>query len=284
MMPLVVSVALGLVLCYFVCGIPFGLVIARTHGVDVRQVGSRNIGTTNVARSVGAGAAAGTLLGDALKGYVCIMLARLCIAQSTALGGDFALTQPQAAYGWIASLFFFSCVCGHVFSPYLHCHGGKGIAVGLGAGLGLSWALGLLILAVFIVVAVPSRYVSAGSVAAAISLPLWAMVLGFAPATLPAIAATAAVVLWSHRSNISNLMQGKERKFSIHRAGDPVERASDSPSEPTEQQDDADEMNRAANSASSGAANSASGGAANSGVNSASNRTANRVAKERDVS
>ena len=118
---------------FALCGIPFGLLVARAQGIDVRKVGSGNIGMTNVARSVGAGAAALTFALDVLKGTVCVLLARALLAYAC-LGGDWAQTAPQGAYGWSAALVWATCVCGHVFSPYLGFRGGKGISVGLGAG------------------------------------------------------------------------------------------------------------------------------------------------------
>ncbi len=125
--------------CFLICGIPSGLIIARASSehVDVRKVGSGNIGMTNVARSAGASAAALTLLCDAGKGAVAILLARLVIAQ-VAFGGDWSQTLAQAQGGLASATLYASCVLGHIFSPYLHFKGGKGISVGLGAGLGSS--------------------------------------------------------------------------------------------------------------------------------------------------
>lgn len=219
MSPFVLALLAGLAICYFVCGIPFGLVIAKSKGVDVRTVGSHNIGTTNVAREVGAGAAGLTLLGDACKGWACMLLCRWILAQ-VALGGDFAMTRPQTSFGWATSLLFLACICGHVFSPYLRFHGGKGIAVGFGAGLGLYWPLSLGLLVVFVAVVVPTRYVSAGSLAADISVVVWGLVFGFTPAAMPALVAVTCIVAWAHRSNIAKLLHGQERKFSFHHAGE----------------------------------------------------------------
>ena len=129
--------ALLTLLSYLVCGIPFGLVIARAMGhVDVRTTGSGNIGTTNVARSVGKGAAALTLLLDLGKGLVCMLVSRLVLAVAF-FGGDFASLDHTTAFGAALSVVFLGCICGHVFSPYLRFHGGKGIAVAFGAALGL---------------------------------------------------------------------------------------------------------------------------------------------------
>ena len=203
--------------CSFaICGIPFGMIVARAYGVDIRKEGSGNIGMTNVARSVGGKAAAITFALDVLKGTICVLVARLLLAQ-LCLGGDWSLTTPQSDYGWCAALVWAACVCGHVFSPYLGFHGGKGISVGLGAGLGLCWPVALLALAVFLLVAVPSKYVSLGSICAAIALPTWAFVLGFQTNALIPTIVVCIVVIWSHHENIGRLMSGTERKFALHK-------------------------------------------------------------------
>lgn len=202
---------------YLVCGIPFGLLVARAMGhVDVRTTGSGNIGTTNVARSVGKGAAAATLLLDLGKGLVWMLIARLVLALAV-FGGDFASLDHTTVFGTSLSVVFLACICGHVFSPYLHFHGGKGIAVGFGAALGLYWPVGMGALAVFLVLALPSRYVSLGSIAAAASLPVWCLVFGFPLVSVVPVTIAAAIVVWSHRENVRRLVHGEERRFSFHK-------------------------------------------------------------------
>ena len=218
MSPLALWTAVFTVGAYLVCGIPFGLIIAIAMGhVDVRQVGSGNIGTTNVARSVGKGAAAATLLCDVGKGALWMLVSRYAIA-ALALGGDVSALDQTTLFGTAMSVVFLGCICGHIFSPYLHFHGGKGIAVGFGAALGLCWPIGLGILLVFILLAVPSRYVSLGSVFAAASLPVWCVVLGFPTVSVIPVAIAAVIVVWSHRENIGRLVRGEERRFSFHKS------------------------------------------------------------------
>ena len=199
---------------FVICGLPFGVFVARAYGVDIRKVGSGNIGMTNVARSVGGKAAAITFALDVLKGTVCVLISRFLLA-TFCFGGDWAQTMPQTEFGWCASLVWMACVCGHVFSPYLGFHGGKGISVGLGAGLGLCWYVALLAFAVFLLVAIPSRYVSLGSICAAIALPVWAYVFNFTTQALIPTIAVAVMVIWSHRENIKRLRTGTENKFSL---------------------------------------------------------------------
>ncbi len=205
---------------YLVCGIPFGLIIAKREGhIDVRQVGSGNIGTTNVARSVGKKAAALTLLCDLGKGLIWMVVARLALA-AILFGGDVQSLSHTTAFGTIMSCVYMGCILGHVFSPFLGFHGGKGIAVGFGAALGLWWPVALGLLVVFALFAVPSRYVSLGSVCAAASLPVWCLIWGFPLVSVAPILVVSLVVIWAHRANIRKLAAGEERKFAFHKDGD----------------------------------------------------------------
>ena len=213
------------VVCFLICGIPSGLIIARASSehVDVRKVGSGNIGMTNVARSAGGGAAALTLLCDAGKGAIAMLLARLVIA-NVVFGGDWTQTFAQAAGGWATAALYASCVLGHIFSPYLGFKGGKGISVGLGAGLGFCWPVALSMLAVFIVLAIPTGFVSLGSIFAAISLIPFALLYGVRGWALAPLALISLTVVWAHRENVRKLMRGQERRFSLHKKGDKLER------------------------------------------------------------
>ena len=223
MSDLVTWTAIFTVGAYLVCGIPFGLIVAMAMGhVDVRTVGSGNIGTTNVARSVGKGAAGLTLLLDAAKGLVWMLVARWAIA-ALALSGDVASLDHTTANAVALTCVFLGCILGHVFSPYLRFHGGKGIAVGFGAALGLYWPIGVGLLALFLVLVIPTRYVSLGSVAAAASLPVWCAVFGFPVVAIAPVALAAVVVIWSHRENVGRLVRGEERRFSFHKKGEKVE-------------------------------------------------------------
>ena len=118
-----------------------------------------------------------------------------------------------------ASSFLF-CILGHVFTPYLRFHGGKGIAVGFGAALGLYWPIGVGLLALFLLLVIPTRYVSLGSVAAAASLPVWCAVFGFPAISIVPVAIAAVVVVWSHRENVQRLVHGDERRFAFHKNDD----------------------------------------------------------------
>lgn len=212
------AAALPTVLCcglaYLLCGIPFGLLIARLRGVDVRKVGSGNIGATNVARSVGAAASGLTLILDTGKGFASLELARHLIPWMAER--EFKVFALDQTAGIAITIVYVACICGHIFSPYLGLKGGKGIAVGFGAALSLDWHIALGLLAVFILVAVPTRYVSLASCSAALSLPLFALAFGSAPVPVIPLALVTVLVIWAHRSNIKKLLNHEEKRFSFH--------------------------------------------------------------------
>lgn len=203
-----------LLITYLICGIPFGKLVAQAQGVNIQQVGSGNIGTTNVAREVGKGAAAATLAFDAGKGILVTALATWLFPIFVTDGASVASTEPHA---WLIGLVMIAAIWGHVFSPFLGFHGGKGIAVGVGTLLGFAWPLGLIELGIFLVLALITRRVSVGSVVVAAVLPVIAGVWGGWNWPLVITLAIAGwTVVWAHRSNISKLMHGEEPPFSFH--------------------------------------------------------------------
>ncbi|MBR3317608.1 MAG: glycerol-3-phosphate 1-O-acyltransferase PlsY [Atopobiaceae bacterium] len=211
----IIATVIGVIITYLICGIPFGMIFAaKLSGIDVRKAGSGNIGMTNVARTAGGKAAALTFACDVAKGALCVLLGKFLISQIF-LGGDWSAVARNAEYGWVGSWLFCAAVLGHIFSPYLHFKGGKGIAVGLGASLGMWWPMGLGLFAIFLLFAIPTGYVSLGSVITTCSLPIQGVFWGMSlPALIPVVI-VAIVVVWSHRENIKRLMHGEERRFSI---------------------------------------------------------------------
>lgn len=201
----------GLMLAsYLICGIPFGLILSRALGhKDLRSAGSGNIGTTNALRVAGPRIAAATLTFDVLKGTLCVAAARLLAARSGQGDGD----------GLLVALVALAALYGHIFSPYLGFHGGKGIATGVGVLLGFSWPLALAHLAIFIAVVALTRYVSLGSVVTVAFLPLTVCLL--APPTGTAAHLVwillSATVIWAHRGNIARLRAGTESKLSFNK-------------------------------------------------------------------
>jgi len=190
--PLVVA---ALVLGYVLGSIPFGLILTRFAGLgDIRSIGSGNIGATNVLRTGNKKLAAATLIGDALKGTVAVLLA-----------GN--LWGPEAAI--LAGLGAF---LGHIFSVWLHFKGGKGVATYLGVLIGLAWPIAVLFAAVWLAVAYVSRYSSLAALVAGIVVPIVLLAVGDTQKGL-LFALLAAILIVKHRGNIGRLLGGTESRI-----------------------------------------------------------------------
>lgn len=192
------NLALAVVAAYLVGSLPIGFLVARAFGFgDIRRHGSGNIGATNVLRTLGRGAAVLTLAGDIVKGYAAVWLG----ARLTA-GGDA-----------VAAACAVAAVAGNCWSVFLRFRGGKGVATGLGALLRLvPWAVAPAAL-VWVAITASFRYVSLGSVLAALCVPLGAVLLGYPRASVAAAAVVALVVIVRHRANISRLLAGNEPRL-----------------------------------------------------------------------
>jgi glycerol-3-phosphate acyltransferase PlsY len=191
---------LVLVASYFLGAIPFGLVIGKMAGKDVRTEGSKNIGATNVSRILGKKLGFLTLICDCLKGYLPMLAASVLLQES----GNRELFVPLC--GVLA-------VVGHMFPVYLGFKGGKGVATGLGVFLFLSpWAI-LISLGVFVGSVALSGFVSVGSLLASALMPLWLWILGKSSITVLTAGAVACLIWLKHHENISRLLQGKEKSW-----------------------------------------------------------------------
>jgi acyl phosphate:glycerol-3-phosphate acyltransferase len=196
--------ALAIAASYLLGAIPFGLIVARLHGIDIRAVGSGNIGATNVFRAVGRAWGIFTLLCDALKGLVPVMLlARLA-------GPDAPAWLPLAC-GCMA-------IAGHNWPIYIGFKGGKGVATAAGALIGIAPApLGIGLLS-FAACFAFSRYVSLGSVAAAVAIPVsaWLLVAPDDPRLTPTVLTILGVlIVVKHRTNIKRLIAGTEHRIAF---------------------------------------------------------------------
>jgi len=184
------------VLSYIVGSLPFGLWLARSRGVDITKVGSGNIGATNVSRALGIKAALVVFALDILKGFLPAYLARTWY-DSHLLGVSIGLV----------------AVLGHSFSPFLRFKGGKGISTGLGAMLGGDPIRATVALVAFLIVMVPTRYVSLSSIVAGFAVATSAMVMNVEPGLQILYLALALFIVYRHRSNIERLRGGTEPKF-----------------------------------------------------------------------
>jgi acyl phosphate:glycerol-3-phosphate acyltransferase len=204
-------VTLGVVLAgsYLLGSIPFGYLIGRIAGVDVRETGSGNVGATNVVRVLGKRYGYPVFVLDFLKGFGAVKISMLL-----ATGPSPDWNSPEM-FGIIAAV---SSVVGHSYPPWLKFQGGKGVATSAGALFALTAVGGLIGLAIWIVIFLLTRYVSVASVTAALVLPIVIFVISRRNEGVKGIfyfsVCAAAVVVWRHRSNLFRLMRGTEPRFS----------------------------------------------------------------------
>jgi glycerol-3-phosphate acyltransferase PlsY len=205
------------VLGYLLGSIPFGLLLTRAAGLgDIRSVGSGNIGATNVLRTGNTWLAAATLILDALKGTAAAVLAPLLFIAWLNVGPASIAEQPierlmsigvqMAAAGGLGAFI------GHIFPVWLGFRGGKGVATYIGVLLGLFWKAAVVFCAVWLAVALVTRYSSLSALVASVVTPLVVWWLGaqqlailLAPLTL--------LLIYKHRANLQRLMEGKEPKI-----------------------------------------------------------------------
>ena len=191
----------AVVAAYLIGSLSFAVIVSKFYGLDdPRSYGSGNPGATNVLRSGRKKAAALTLLGDALKGLVAVLLARW-------LQSHFVLADEVVAAVAVAVL------AGHMWPLFFGFKGGKGVATALGVLLALSWPVALICAAVWLMMAFGLKISSLAALTATVISPLAAMFLVQQPSWQAAIAVIAALVLLRHRSNIQNLLSGKESKI-----------------------------------------------------------------------
>jgi len=213
-------------IAYLLGSIPFGYLIVRvTEGADVRETGSGGTGATNVSRRAGKGAGIVTLFLDALKGAAAVVIAKLILGeQGLMASGQLALGRTglteQDVYWWIAAAAI-AVILGHIFPVWLRFRGGKGVATAVGVFLLLTPIAVAMAVLVFVVVVTLTRYVSLGSILAAVAIPLFvffqhALILPVEPlAPIMSAAVTgAALIVLAHRENIGRLVRGNESKFS----------------------------------------------------------------------
>jgi glycerol-3-phosphate acyltransferase PlsY len=231
-------------LAFLLGSIPFGLLIARLKGIDIRAHGSGNIGATNVLRVVGKKYGITCLILDALKGYLPVLLALNLVridgttpAPHLGFLDSLAVTLPAAAALKAQLVHVLTALCailGHNYSPWVGFKGGKGIATSAGVVLGLMPLVVLFLLGVWILLFLTTRYVSVASIGAAGALPLlthldarlqknadglsaWQAGTWSVPLLVFSII-IALLAIWKHRGNIERLRNGTENRFTRSKA------------------------------------------------------------------
>ena len=192
---------------YLLGSISFAVITSKLFGLaDPRTYGSGNPGATNVLRSGKKAAAALTLLGDAAKGWLAVFLAMQFVAY-------------DAQGVMLVALVALAVFLGHLFPVFLRFKGGKGVATALGVLLALNVWLGLAALATWLLVALVFRLSSLAALAAAAGAPIYAALLGLPREWLLASVVMSLLLFWRHKSNIQNLLAGKESKIGKQKAG-----------------------------------------------------------------
>jgi glycerol-3-phosphate acyltransferase PlsY len=187
---------LVLFLAYLFGSIPAGVVVARTYGVDIRKVGSGNIGATNVLRALGWGPALVVAFFDVFKGGIAVLIARALGLADWLLGGVALIA-----------------VLGHNYSVFLGFKGGKGVATSLGTLLFLDPVLALWTFPIGVSVMLITRYVSAGSLAGGVAAFVLSLALSRPPWEVATVFLMAALIFWTHRENLKRLQEGTERRL-----------------------------------------------------------------------
>jgi len=185
----------AMVLGYLLGSIPFGLLLTRLAGTrDIREIGSGNIGATNVLRTGRKGLAAATLLCDMLKGTAAVLIAQHFLGKDAGMAAGFG------------------AFLGHLFPVWLRFKGGKGVATYIGVLMALSWPIALAYGAIWIAVAVLTRYSSLSALVAAAATPVFLWWFGSRPEALLFLLLSA-LVFMMHRANIARLFAGTESKI-----------------------------------------------------------------------
>jgi glycerol-3-phosphate acyltransferase PlsY len=210
---------LVIIVAYLLGSIPFGYLIVRTkEGSDIRQTGSGGTGATNVSRRAGKVAGVLTLLLDAFKGAAAVLIA-MWVLSVPSVGADRGVAIQVSTAWWVAAAAL-AVMIGHIFPVWLKFRGGKGVATGVGVFLVLMPAVVGIAALIFVGIVLVTRYVSLGSMIAALSIPVLALLkhkfvspnANFAPLMTVAVVG-ALLIVFAHRENVGRLVLGRESKF-----------------------------------------------------------------------
>jgi len=205
----IVGYILTVLIAYLFGSIPTGFLVARARGVDIRTVGSGNIGATNVFRILGKPAGVFVLLADAAKGWLAVFIVAELVS------GWFYPAAGSTAREWFAICAGVGAILGHNYTCWLYFKGGKGIATSAGVLVALVPLPLLIILGIWIIVFALTRYVSLASISASFSLPFAAWAVGESRTIILVTAALAALAIYKHRANIKRLINGTESKIAL---------------------------------------------------------------------
>jgi len=201
---------------YLLGSIPTGYLVAAARGIDIRTLGSGNIGATNVFRFLGVPAGVFVLLADAFKGWLAVVIAsQLVWSWYQPAGG-------QQAREWLAIIAGLSAILGHNFTCWLHFKGGKGIATSAGVLLALVPLALPIILGVWTLIFMLTRFVSLASISAAAMLPLAALVTRESLTMIIVTGAMGGLAIYKHKTNIQRLLKGTENRIGGKKTSAPT--------------------------------------------------------------
>jgi glycerol-3-phosphate acyltransferase PlsY len=204
----IVGYIIAAVAAYLIGSVPTGFIVGKTKGIDIRTVGSGNIGATNVFRVLGKPAGILVLLADALKGWIAVALVSKAISRWVAPG---APEQAEEGFQIVAAVF---AVIGHNYTFWLRFKGGKGIATSAGVLLAIVPGPLAIIVSIWIILFAVTRYVSIASIAASFSLPFASWITGRSTTMILVTAVLSVLAIYKHRTNIQRLLNGTENRFS----------------------------------------------------------------------
>lgn len=219
-MPIVGYILTALV-AYLLGSVPTGFLVAKAKGLDIRTVGSGNIGATNVFRFLGTPAGIFVLLADALKGWLAVAVAAPLLGDCLYPGAG---AQVREWFRIVAGL---GAILGHNYTCWLHFKGGKGIATSAGVLAALVPGPLLIILGLWIILFGVSRYVSLASITAAAALPLASWLTGRSGTLVAVTGAMAALAIYKHKANIKRLLNGTENRIGSKKGAAPPETRAD---------------------------------------------------------
>jgi len=183
-------------IAFLMGSIPVGLIVAKIKGVDLRKVGSGNIGATNVLRAIGKGPALITLAGDLLKGFIPVIIGGYILEDSLSTG-----------------MIGLSAILGHDFSIFLRFRGGKGVATSLGVLLAFSPVVAVLTIIIWIIIVFMTRYSSLGAIVSFLLLPLNIYVFDYSYNKFVVSIFITLLLLFKHRGNLERLYKGREPRI-----------------------------------------------------------------------
>jgi len=208
---LIFKLIMALISGYILGSVNTSIIAGNIFGVDIRKKGSRNAGFTNTLRVLGPKAASIVLIGDILKGVVACLLGYLLTAGE--LGSDGLFDSANLNLGLM--LAGTSCIFGHIFPVFFQFKGGKGVLTTAAVIFMIDWRVGAVLLALFIIIVLITRYVSVGSMVSALCLPIVCLIMEKPLYSLVYTVTIALLIVIMHRANIGRLISGTENKLKL---------------------------------------------------------------------